>query len=355
MKKLFARKASSCLSDVMSDLQSDLEQIKRCQRVPALAAAAHINGEQRGLAVVGKRRIRTKETASTKDKWHIGSCTKPMTATLAGIWIEQGLLDWNTTIGDIFQEWPIKCGWNRVTLEQLLAHHGGAPTQTPANLWHQACKRKGTPAEQRSEFVRGILMQQPDSMPGSRYEYSNSGYAIAGHMLETASKRAWESMMISAIFEPLGMTSAGFGTPVHGLIEQPNGHIRLNRKLYPVEADAGEDSPPAIGPGATVHCSIEDLLKFAASHAGKNCLVSDNTLHRLHRRYRASECSPGWGVVHRNWGEGYVLCHYGANWGWLASMWIAPLKNVAFVAASNAHIGRQACDQAINKMIYRLL
>jgi CubicO group peptidase (beta-lactamase class C family) len=160
------------------------------------------------------------------------------------------------------------------------------------------------------------------------------------------------------VFQPLGMTSAGFGAPgTPTVVDQPYGHARLRGRLDPVDPGPLADNPPAIGPAGTVHCSVEDLLKFAASHAGTGSLVSENILQRLHRRYGASEYSPGWYVVQRDWGRGYVLNHDGSNTYWLASMWIAPLRKTAFVATSNAPgpSGQQACWQAINHMIGRLV
>jgi len=342
----------------MTVLQSDLEQIRKKYRVPALAAAANIKGELCEIAAVGSRVVGGKERVTDNDKWHIGSCTKPMTSTLAGILIERGQLDWTTTIADTFEDWchEIHDGWHRATLEQLLSHHGGAPENWPE--WKRDWKEKRVaPTEQRLEFVRSVLLQPPVTVPGSKFLYSNSGYAIAGLMIEISTKRDWEGLIDETVFRPLGMISAGFGTPgTRSMTDQPRGHARVNRKLRPVEADGGWDSPPAVGPGATVHCSIGDLLRFAASHA-EGALVGNNTLQRLHRRYGASEYSPGWYVVQREWGGGHVVSHDGSNWGWYASMWIAPFKNASFVAATNATApaGQQACWQAINHMIGRLI
>lgn len=72
------------MSDDMPEnlLLANLEQIKKRKRVPALAAAASVNGNLREIAATGNRKVGTKEPVSITDKWHIGSCTKPMTSTL---------------------------------------------------------------------------------------------------------------------------------------------------------------------------------------------------------------------------------------------------------------------------------
>jgi len=41
---------------------------------------------------------------TTNDQFHIGSCTKSMTATLAAMFIEEGKLRWDTTIAEVFPE-----------------------------------------------------------------------------------------------------------------------------------------------------------------------------------------------------------------------------------------------------------
>lgn len=246
-----------------------------------------------------------------------------------------------------------------MTLEQLLCHHGGVPGILPVELWDRVCQeRHRTPTEQRIALVRTLLSEAPESVPGSTFLYSNSGYSIAGLMIETLTKRDWEGLITETVFAPLDMNSAGFGAPgTANMIDQPHGHTCSKRKLSAIEPGPQADNPAAIGPGGTVHCSIGDLLKFAASHAGKAPLVGDNILHRLHRRYGASEYSAGWYVVERGWGRGYVLHHNGSNTYWLATMWIAPFRNIALVAACNvpASRGVPACNEAIDLMIGRLL
>jgi CubicO group peptidase (beta-lactamase class C family) len=343
-----------------SNLAINLDQIIRRMHVPALAAAACVKGRLCELAAVGKRSTDGHENVTSKDKWHVGSCTKPMTSTLAGILIEQKRLDWTTTIAEVFENWiyEIHSDWHHATLEQLLSHRAGAPAEPPKVLWEQAWKRLGTPTDQRIDFVRGLLAEPPKSVPGTAFQYSNQGYAIAGLMLETCMKRDWEALIAELVFRPLQMDSAGFGAPGSPtMVDEPRGHRDVNGKLEPVEPGPGADNPPAISPAGSVHCSIEDLLKFATSHTGSCSLVSEETLQRLHHLYTDNEYSLGWIVVNRTWSGGNVLNHNGSNTMWFATMWVAPLEGAAFVAATNAAgaPGQEACDQACTKMILRHL
>jgi CubicO group peptidase (beta-lactamase class C family) len=343
-----------------NELQNDVETIVKKEGVPALAAAAFLNGELQEIAVAGLREVGKPNRVTQNDKWHIGSCTKPMTATLTACLIEDGHFTWNTRIADIFEFWGdlIQPGWRNVTLEQLLAHRGGAPANVPSELWEEGWKREGSPMEQRAHFVRQLLMMPPAAVPGKRIIYSNAGYAIVGHMLEHCMEQEFEDLMQARLFSALGMDSAGFGAPgTPGVIDEPRGHELTGGEWKPVEPGLLADNPPSIAPAATVHCSIEDLGKFAACHANTLSIVSEASLERLQSPYRAGEFSLGWVVVPRSWGGGNVIAHSGSNTLWFTALWIAPKRHAAFVAATNVPRppGETACNVACEKMIRRIL
>ena len=107
-----------------------LEPIRVKQELPALAAAVSKEGRIIAVGAVGTR-VQGKEIPVTvDDRFHIGSDTKAMTATLAGILIDKGQLSWTTTIGDVLG--PVIPGlkpkFAAITLEQLLSHTSGLPT-----------------------------------------------------------------------------------------------------------------------------------------------------------------------------------------------------------------------------------
>src|SRR5262249_20455813 len=152
----------------------------------------------------------------TADRFHLGSCTKSMTATMIATLVEEGKLGWTTSVGEGFPELAeqMKPAWKSVTIEQLLTHRRGAPAGLDAGgLLGRLWKREGTPREQRVTLVRGVLEREPEAAAGTRFIYSNAGFAIAGAMAEKVAGEAWEDLMRERIFGPLGMTSAGFGAP----------------------------------------------------------------------------------------------------------------------------------------------
>src|SRR5262249_44376275 len=90
--------------DGARNLNETLEAIRRKFKLPALVAAVIQKGKIAGLGAVGVRRAGHAERVTLEDRFHIGSCTKSMTATLCAILIEQGKLRWDTTIAESFPD-----------------------------------------------------------------------------------------------------------------------------------------------------------------------------------------------------------------------------------------------------------
>ena len=344
---------------VAEDVSALLDPLREKHGLPALAAASVVAGEIRDAGAAGLRRNGGVERVTIEDKWHLGSCTKSMTASLAAMLVEEGKLRWDTTVegalnGDMHE------AWRGVTLEQLLSHRAGAPHHPPVALWIATRMQAGTPTEQRAAFVSGLLRTPPDPMPGTKFVYSNQGYSIAGAMIEKTTGNAWEELMRARVFGPLGLASAGFGAPGSAdKADQPWGHIRAGKALGPVTPGPMADNPPAIGPGGTVHMSIGDFARYAAWHAdegrrdGKS--LRAESFKSLHTARGGGDYALGWTVLERKWAGGRVLTHTGSNTVNFAVMWVAPERDFAAVATTNAP-GEEAakgCDDAVALLIRR--
>ena len=346
-------------SDSVSQM---LETIRIKHNLPALAAAVVVDGKIVVTNAVGFRKNGGTEKVMVDDKFHLGSVTKSMTATVAAMLVEQGNISWATTIGEAFPESKseIHPDYLGVTLEQLLSHRGGAPGDAPGDLWRKAWAAKGTAAEQRLAFIQGILARKPEAKPGTKHIYSNQGYAIAGVMLEKATGKTWEDLLRSMLFEPLGMTTAGFGAPASlGKVDQPWGH---KKKMFsggePVPLGPGADNPLAISPAGAVHCSMGDLAKYAAFHmAGERCkinLLKAESFKKLHTAIADNDdYALGWKVLKRPWANGRALMHNGSNTMFYVVVWMAPEKNCAVIVASNIGVDKafEGCDEAAGKLI----
>jgi CubicO group peptidase (beta-lactamase class C family) len=220
----------------------------------------------------------------------------------------------------------------------------------------------GPPTQQRADFVRGLLLRKPEAPPGTKYIYSNQGYSIAGAMMERVTGEPWETLMEKLVFPANMMKDAGFGAPGSASkVDQPWGHERDGAKWKPIPPGPKADNPPSIGPGGTVHCSITELVRYAAWHARGETLGSSalkkESFAKLHTPPSGGEYAFGWIVAPRQWAGGNALTHNGSNTMNYAVMWIAPAKEAAFVAATNCSgaAAEKACDEAVAAMIGRYL
>ncbi|HEX4122561.1 MAG TPA: serine hydrolase domain-containing protein [Verrucomicrobiae bacterium] len=342
-----------------ADTAQLLEVLRKRCKLPALAVVVVKDGKICDRAAVGVRKLGDPASVTTNDLFHIGSDTKSMTATLTAILIEEGKLRWNTTIASVFPQLRGKMDthYETVTVEQLLTHRGGVPGASPAAAWKRAWEQQGTPMQQRYEFIRAVLAQPPKAVPGKKYIYSNQGYAVVGAMLEKLTGTSWETLITERLFKPLHMDSAGFGPPgTIDKVDQPWGHIRKLGKTVSMQLD----NPPAIAPAGRVHCSLDDLARFAISqmegeHTGG--LVKPETFRKLHTPPAEGKYACGWIVVKRGWAGGNALTHSGSNSMWYAIMWLAPEKDFSVIVATNVGgpYARLGCDRVAREMIKKQL
>lgn len=331
-------------------LEEVLQAVREATGVPGLAAAVLEGDRIAAAGAVGLRAREWSAPVTREDLWHIGSCTKSMTATLAGVLCEEGVVGFDWTLDRLFPELAegMSPDWKRVTLLQVLQHRGGFEVNA-LREWLRLTHHEGGVTGARAELARTVLLQPPQRKPGE-FLYSNVGYVIAGAALERATGKSWEDLMRERLFAPLGMTTAGFGAP-GGIqqADQPRGHA--SGRSLPPGPDA--DNPPWMGPAGTVHLSVADWGRFLALHlAGARGeptpLLSRETFAELHRPEGESRYACGWIVQPRDWARGDVLIHNGSNTMWYCVVFLAPERDLAMMALCNeaGEAAARACDQA---------
>jgi CubicO group peptidase (beta-lactamase class C family) len=348
-----------------ADLAATLTPIREKYDLPALAAAVSLAGSLVGRGAVGTRKYGDPTPVAIDDRFHLGSCTKSMTATLVGMLVEEGKLAWDTPFAQSFPELAATMhpSLRDATVAHLLAHRAGLPADTSpqGKTLLDIHALPGTPPEQRNAYVAMILKEAAESAPGARFVYSNRGYILAGAIAERIAKQPWEELIARRLFQPLGMTTAGFGAPGKaGSILQPWGHRASGTKHQPIEPGPLSDNPPVVGPAGRVHCSIGDWAKYAAAHARgerDGGLVKPATYKKLHTPEFGGDYAGGWLTAERAWGGGRVLTHAGSNTLNYAVAWLAPLRGFAVVVATNqgGDTAATACDDAAAALIGRFL
>jgi CubicO group peptidase (beta-lactamase class C family) len=339
--------------------------------LPALAAAVVQDGRIVAVGAVGTRRAGAAIPVTTADRFHIGSDTKAMTALVAATFVEQGKLRWDTRVAEVFPELApkMKRGLGAVTLEQLLSHTSGIPSDNATFGWllDEAATRDGNLDELRYWLVSRWSNERLASRPGTAFAYSNMGYVVAGAMLERVGGKTWEELVRERVFDPLGLASAGFGPQATlGRIDAPLGHELQRGKPKPMLAGPNGDNPLLLGPAGTVHLSVLDFAAWAGWNAGEGkrgpAIVRPETLKKLHtpvvtvRRPNAAPGTPPTGRYALGWGEVTLpaspepfVFHGGSNEKNLAFILLQPRHDFAMVLMTNV-AGTQA-DAALKALV----
>jgi CubicO group peptidase (beta-lactamase class C family) len=334
--RLYAPVSGADEQPAAHDLSDLLEGIRREHDLPGLAAAVVRGDRVMAEAVAGVRKLGEDAKLTLEDRFLIGSCTKPMTILMILRLIAAGKLSFETTLAEALPDVPMRDAYRRVTLAQLLTFTGGIQpyTRIGPKLTPVLFELQGSVAERRQRFVKQVLQEEPVVRPGTTKTYSNASFAVAALVASRRVGRPWEALMEQEVFQPLGMTKAGFGRPRSK--ERPNepwSHIKGPDGYRPEPADRPEDPSAVLAGAGGVHCSIRDFAKFASyqltAARGKDTLVKGATA----KRWR--ELTRGEGVEGRP--------RFGGSPGISAGYLLWPSKNLGVVVAVNGGAAQDAC------------
>lgn len=367
-KKTLSPKAPATTAQPLDAL---LEEVRAEFDLPALAAATVTPAGMQESGSAGVRKLGDNTPVTHHDQWHLGSCTKAMTATMIATLVNDGKLHWDSKLLDCFPELSgkVPADFCRITLTQLLTHRSGLPANGP---WHDLGAKRTT-TQQRRRLLDNMLARGLEHPPGTKLVYSNVGYALAGLMAETVTEQAWEELMRERLFQPLKMQSVGFGIPgTPGRVDQPWGHHSTLLGLGPLKA-VQLDNAASLGPAGTVHASLLSWGQFLAAHlaADPGLLPAEiwDTLHRpckpIHTadssaadKSQANDYAMGWVVVDRPWAhgedaQGLALTHNGSNTVNHCVCWLAPQRQFGIMACTNT--GQANAPGALDKTVSQLL
>lgn len=335
-------------SNSQTGSENTLQGLSRQYNLPALAGVTIQNNQIKEETFSGIRRVGESAPITSEDAFHLGSCSKAMTATLAAILIDENKLQWNQSLSSLLPDLELHSAFNDLPFDLLLVHRAGITGEDDV-LFQKLHALSGVIGK---ELILGeILTRPPLFAPGSMSVYSNYGYIIAGRILERLSGKTFEVLMREKLFTPLGMSSCGFGPA-----PQVSGHIKSGGMYVPVSGD----NPEAFSPAGRVHCNLKDWGKFLSmllnGWNGKSTFLSASSFNKLQSTYHASDSDfsyGGWKIVDRSWAKGKAFTHTGSNTANYANAWLAPEINSVFMSVTNAGGDEafKATDSTIGNMI----
>ncbi|CAN5617753.1 serine hydrolase domain-containing protein [soil metagenome] len=190
---------------------------------------------------------RAQQIANTpQTKFRLGSLTKPFTA-LAILQLQaQGKLNVQDPICQYIADCPAI--WQAITIHQLLTHTAGVPDLTRFPDYEQTKNVASTPAQTIARFKAKPL----DFQPGTKWDYSNSGYILLGAIIEKASGKTYETFLQENIFTPLQMVNTGY--------EHDKALLAIGYANARDEADLIDMSIPFAAGG--LYSTVEDLYRW---------------------------------------------------------------------------------------------
>ncbi|MDC9823885.1 serine hydrolase [Devosia sp. ZB163] len=367
---------ASCLPALAADdVSGVLEGIRAKYQLPGISVAMMKDGEILASGAAGTRVLDMDIPVTVEDRFHIGSDTKAMTAVIAGTLVDEGKLKWDSTIGEVLGDEikDMNPKLAAVTLEQLLSHSSGIPSDTDEmiKIYFNADAFQDTAAALRLKAIETMKGLEPKVPEGSPFQYANFGYLIAGAMIEKAAGKPWEQLIHERIFEPLGLKSAGLGAPAtDGLYDAAVGtRINDDGSLTAIPWGVAAGVPPVVAPAGDAHMSVLDFAKWGDWNAtgGKSpTIVKPETLAEILKPRVTTPPLPdpppgtpgqgeyafGWGVVNYDWTGHPVLTHNGSNSMNLAKILVDTETGVTIAAVTNLP-GKDA-DAALNEAVETL-
>jgi CubicO group peptidase (beta-lactamase class C family) len=173
---------------------------------PGLAYGIVIDGELVHAAGLGERRLGG-PPPDARTVFRIASMTKSFTASAILSLRDEGAL----RLDDLAEEYvtelrgwpPVALDSARVSIRHLLTMTAGFPTDDP---WGD--RQQGLPLDEFGKFLAaGVSFNWA---PGTRFEYSNLGYAILGRIITAITGVAYPDYIRERLLRPLGMTATGY-------------------------------------------------------------------------------------------------------------------------------------------------
>ena len=236
-------------------LARDLQQVVGAGS-PGVIALVN-DGHRVRLHAAGVADTRSGRALRATDRFRAASITKSFVATVALQLVGEGKLSLSDTVE---RRLPgILPYGDRITLRQLLNHTSGVPQMEESVVALEQYTGDATRSWSPRELVALVADKTPDFAPGSSWHYSDTGYVLAGLMIERATGRRLGHELRQRVFEPLRLRHTSFpigasaiaGSHAHGygLLE---GHLRDVTVLNPSGAWAA---------GALV-CTAPDIARF---------------------------------------------------------------------------------------------
>jgi D-alanyl-D-alanine carboxypeptidase len=322
---------TACLVAQTSSARPDIDKIANDALAATGVPSASVSVVQDGKIVFanayGKARLDPATPARPEMRYPIGSISKQFTATAILMLQEQGKL----TLDDHVEKYvPGLTRGNEVTIRELLSHTSGYQ-----DFWPQDYVMPMMLKEVTAQRILDLWAHKPlDFDPGTKWQYSNTNYVIAGLIVEKLSGVPFFDFIRDRIFKPLDMKGVADINLGRLNTSDATGYFRYALGPPHVAPKEGKGWLFAMGELAM---TTEDLQKWNISVINRT-LLKPASYKELETEVLLKDGSPtgyalGIGVGRRNGHR--MLAHDGEVSGFTAASLIYPDDRIAIVALTN--------------------
>jgi CubicO group peptidase (beta-lactamase class C family) len=196
----FCQPQANLPAELVSKIDRAAHDVLNETGVPSASVAIVREGAIAYLQSYGDARLEPKTPAKSDMRYSIGSISKQFTAASMLLLQEDGKLSLDDPVGKYI---PNLTRANEVTIRQLLSHTSGYQDYWPQDYVPPFMLQPIT-----SEKILEMWARKPlDFDPGTRWQYSNTNYVIAGVIVEKVSGMPLLQFLQARIFNPLAMKS----------------------------------------------------------------------------------------------------------------------------------------------------
>ncbi len=332
MKKTIVLFTAILLSVLNINAQSDEIKIKKLDSIlTAFTNKYMFNGSvlvaKKGKVLLGKGYGKANfsydipNTGETKFK--LASVSKQFTATAIMILSEQGKLSTDDKLTKYIADYP---NGDKITIHHLLSHTSGIVNFTSLPVFDSIMEKPHT----HDQLIAYFKNKPLDFEPGTKYNYSNSGYVLLSYIIEKASGQTLGGYMANNIFEPLGMNNTGVFEGNTKVIKNLAMGYSQGEMETEMENVRYIDMSIPTGAGA-LYSTVEDLFIWDQS-LYTNKLLKKETLQKM---FTAVKDNYAYGWMHENYRGHDWIFHSGGIQGFATNISRFPDDSLSIIILKN--------------------
>ena len=256
-------------------------------------------------------------------KFRLGSVTQQFTAMAILELQEQGRLSIQDSVCKYIPDCPND--WQAIKIVNLLTHTSGLSNFTELPDYLSTSMLPATVPE----LLARLKGKPPESKPGEKFKYSNSGYQVLGAVIETVSGQSYAKYLAEHIFVPIEMRDSGYDSSTSILPHRASGYRQSVENGALLNATYLDMSIPFSAGG--LYSTVEDLYRWdRALYTEK--LISKKSLDQMFTPYRDGY-GLGWRIVREF--ERRALMYAGRINGFSASIRRYPDDDACVIVLGN--------------------